>query len=78
MYRLFIPYSLYGIGYALILEELIIVTDEQRANHTGTVIYYEEYDGRNTNRLNEICQQSTSGRLPQYKGMDMNFRTYDL
>ena len=61
-----------------ISEELIIVTDEQRANHTGTVIYYEEYDGRNTNRLNEICQQSTSGRLPQYKGMDINFRTYDL
>ena len=53
----------------LISEELIIVTDENRANHTGTNIYYQdEYDGRDTNRLNEVCQQSTSGRLPQYKG----------
>ena len=51
----------------LISEELIIVTDENRANHTSTNIYYQEYDGRDTNRLNEVCQQSTSGRLPQYK-----------
>jgi len=57
------------IGQATVHQrELIIVTDEKRANHTGTNIYYQdEYDGRDTNRLNEVCQQSTTGRLPQYK-----------
>lgn len=53
-----------------ILGELIIVTDEDSVpNHAGTNIYIQdEYDGRDTNKLNEICQQSTAGRLPQYKG----------
>lgn len=27
----------------------------------STVCFTEEYDGRNINRLNEICQQETQG-----------------
>merc|ERR1712176_86830 len=54
--------------------ELIIVTDinnRVRRNNVGAnrsnVYCQNEYDGRDTNTLNEICQQSTSGRLPQYQ-----------
>ena len=62
-----------------ILGELIIVTDMNRRNNVGAnhsnIYCQNEYDGRDTNRLNEICQQSTSGRLPQYQGQFISYQS---